>query len=138
MVAPDGGERTIRVLHVDDDPAFLDIAATFIELRLPGVTVETSTDVESALRSVLDGRPFDCVISGHRPPEVDGLSLLDRLRERGPSVPFVLYAWDRPLEVIEALRGYEHTAYVSKGGLKQFDALIDQLRSMLEPLDADP
>ena len=46
-------------------------------------------DADGALAALDAG--FDCVVSDHEPPALDGLSLLRAVRERFPALPFVLH-----------------------------------------------
>lgn len=44
-----GVETKIRVLHIDDDPEFGDLTATYLERTDGGISVESVTDVGGAM-----------------------------------------------------------------------------------------
>lgn len=74
------------VLVVDDDPAI--VRTLGINLRARGYDVETAGDGRSALQVVEERLP-DAVILDLGLPDLDGLAVLQRLRERH-SVPVVI------------------------------------------------
>ena len=82
--------RPIHVLHVEDDEAFADLAATYLERDDGGapLSVTTATDPEAALDR-LGGA--DCVVSDYEMRTMDGLDLLEAVREDHPELPFVLF-----------------------------------------------
>ena len=80
----------IRVLHVDDDPAFGDLTARLLEREDDRLEVTTATGVEAGL-DALDAEPFDCVVSDYEMPGTDGLAFLEAVRDRDAEIPFVLF-----------------------------------------------
>ena len=70
----------IRVLHVDDDPAFADLTASFLRKSDPAFAVSTSTNPDEALEQFRES-DFDCVVSDHDMPGATGLELLEQVRE---------------------------------------------------------
>jgi PAS domain S-box-containing protein len=78
-----------RVLLVDDDPEHAEMAAAALE-REGRLAVETADGPASALDRFEAGG-FDCVVSDHEMGERTGLDLFAAVRERDPTVPFVLY-----------------------------------------------
>ncbi|MFB6156500.1 MAG: PAS domain S-box protein [Haloferacaceae archaeon] len=60
--------------------------------------VTTAADAAAALDR-LDGVAADCVVSRHRPPSVDGLTPLDRLRDERPGLPSLVVV-DTPGEAV--------------------------------------
>ncbi|WAI01992.1 response regulator [Methanogenium organophilum] len=104
----------IRVLLVDDEPALLDITKIFLQ-RESEFSVVTAHSGKKALE-FLDTEPFDVIISDYEMPWMDGLTLLSTIRERGMSLPFIIFTGKgREEVVIEALnRGADF--YLQKGG----------------------
>ena len=85
------GARTdpIRVLHVDDDPAFVDLAATFLEREDDRIEVLTATNAEVGLDRLDEG--VDCIVSDYEMPRLDGIEFLERVRAAGDDRPFILF-----------------------------------------------
>jgi CheY-like chemotaxis protein len=52
----------IRILHVDDDPAFVELTATFLERECDRFVVDSATDADAGLDR-LAGADIDCVVS---------------------------------------------------------------------------
>ncbi|MFB6157848.1 MAG: PAS domain S-box protein [Haloferacaceae archaeon] len=107
----------IRVLHVDDYEEFVRLAAERMEREDERLAVETADDAAAALERLDDGTApdIDCVVSDYEMPGMDGLDLLDAVRERDPDLPFVLFT-GRGDETVarDALRAGA-TDYVRKG-----------------------
>jgi CheY-like chemotaxis protein len=64
----------IRILHVDDDEAFLKLAKQCLELNVD-IQVETAHSVEEALEKLGKGT-FDVIVSDYEMFEKDGLEFL--------------------------------------------------------------
>jgi DNA-binding NtrC family response regulator len=91
-----------RVLLVDDDPTVLSSLGE--ALGDFGVEVHTADSAEDAL-SRLDALAPDIVISDIRMPGMDGIGLLQVVRERAPGVDVVLMtAYDDMPTVVRAMR----------------------------------
>ena len=118
----------IQVLHVDDDPALLDLAADFLE-RLDGeMTLLSETDPR-AVPERLETEAIDCVISDMRMPECDGVELCRRVREDHPDLPFVLFTSERGDDVVEEAMDAGATDFIAKDpGVEQYERLADRVR----------
>ena len=82
--------REVSVLHVDDEAAFTDLVATFLERedeRLAVVTEQSAADGLAAL----DGGDIDCIVSDYQMPGTDGIEFLEAVREEHPDLPFILF-----------------------------------------------
>ncbi|MGQ3411478.1 response regulator [Natrinema sp. LN54] len=87
----------IHVLCVDADPDSRASTAAALERRRADIDVTTAKSGRKGL-AVFDAesdaepdRTVDCVVSDYELPGVDGLELLAAVRERDPTVPFILF-----------------------------------------------
>jgi two-component system response regulator AtoC len=114
-----------RVLIVDDDPL---IRRSLSEaLRETGSDVTVADDGEHAL-SLFHAAAPDVVLSDVRMPKMDGLALLETLRERAPTVDVILMtAFDDMPTVVAAMRGGAVEFLVKPVDLHQLRALLDRV-----------
>ncbi len=118
-------EKTIRVLHVDDDAWFLAVAKQCLE-EPSQFQVDTAMSAEEALEK-LKRSEYDAVVCDYQMPRKNGLELLRELRQQGNDVPFILFTCKGKEEIaIEALNsgvyryvGKEGNAEVTYGELKR-------------------
>jgi PAS domain S-box-containing protein len=93
---------TIKVLHVDDDQAFVKVAKQCLETQ-GEFEVDTASSVDEALEK-LKKTDYDAVVSDYQMPGKDGLEFLKKLREKGNTVPFIVFTGKGREEVtIQAL-----------------------------------
>lgn len=105
----------IRVLHVEDDAAFADLVATYLERERESFTVVTETDPREVLDR-LEETPVDCVVSDYEMPHLDGLDVLEAIRERYPDLPFVLFTGQGSEEIASEAISAGVTEYLQKRG----------------------
>ena len=74
----------MRVLVVDEERTLTDLM--LMALRYEGWDVKTASDGTSAIRTAREWRP-DAVILDVRLPDIDGLRVLERLREKDRQLP---------------------------------------------------
>jgi len=79
----------MKVLHVDDDRDILWLAKEYLEKENQRLKIETTTSAEEGLK-LLENGDFDLVISDYAMPEMNGLELLQELREES-DIPFILF-----------------------------------------------
>jgi PAS domain S-box-containing protein len=85
-------DEPTRVLHVDDSPAFLDVSADVLGREHEQISLRTAMSARDALDRHIDGgETVDCIVSDYDLPEMDGLAFLERVRERDPDLPFILF-----------------------------------------------
>ena len=118
---------TIRVLHVDDDPGFLELVATFLERERGRIEVDTATDAEEGLEFLAD-RAVDCVVSDHDMPGKNGIEFLRTVRETDPELPFVLFTGKGSEEVASDAVSAGVTDYLRKGtGTERYELLANRI-----------
>jgi len=123
---------SIRVLHVDDDPTLGDLVATFLEEEDDRISVVTVEDASEAL-AALDDHDIDCVVSDYDMPHMNGLQLLDAVRERSPGLPFILFTGKGSEEIAgEAIsRGVDD--YLQKEtGTEQYAVLANRIGNVVD------
>ena len=81
-------ETNIRTLVVDDSDFFAEMTADTLTQQ-HGIKSVAANSATEALERLDDGG-FDCVVSDYEMPEMDGLELLEEIRETNPSIPFIL------------------------------------------------
>ncbi|MFE4196949.1 response regulator [Paenarthrobacter sp. NPDC056912] len=113
------------VLVVDDDPHI--VRALAITLRGHGYTVATATDGESALHAAAQ-RPVNVVILDLGLPDLDGKTVITRLREWSTVPILVLSARHGSEDKVEALDAGADDYITKPFGL---DELLARLRVLL-------
>ena len=92
-----------RILVVDDEPSIVDAVGT--ALRYEGFDVQDATTGRDALASVTRAEP-DLIVLDWMLPDLDGIEVARRLRERGyKSAILFLTAKDAVENKVDALRG---------------------------------
>ncbi|MDH5019483.1 PAS domain-containing protein [Halobacterium rubrum] len=121
--------RPIEVLHVEDDETFGELAATYLERDDGGrpLSVTTVADPESALDHV---DAADCVVSDYEMPKMDGLELLEVVREDDPDLPFVLFTGKGSEATASEAISAGVTDYLQKDtGTDQYAVLANTVRN---------
>lgn len=118
---------TIEILHIDDDPTFLDLTESFLENELDAVEVTTVNSPEEVL-TTLDSQSIHCVVSDYEMPGTDGLELLDAVRERYSDLPFILYTGKGSEEIAAKAINAGVTGYLQKGGPDQHRRLANRVK----------
>ena len=127
----------IRVLHVDDDPDFADMAATFLEREDDRFEVLTATGVDAGLdRLVEEG--VDCVVSDYDMPGRNGIEFLETVRSERPKLPFVLFTGRGSEEIASRAISAGVTEYLQKrGGTDQYTVLANRIANSVRAFRAE-
>ena len=113
----------VRVLHVDDDRQFVDVAAARLERENDRIEVATATSAAEGLDHIAE-TPVDCVVSDYNMPGPDGIEFLEAVREEYPDLPFILFTGTGNEAVAgEAVRAGA-TDYLRKNGAEDRYALL--------------
>jgi PAS domain S-box-containing protein len=121
----------IRVLHVDDDADYVDLVATLLEREDERIEVVSATSGPAAL-DLLDDERVDCIVSDYEMPEMDGLALLQAVRDREhqADLPFVLFTGKGSEQVASDAISAGVTDYLRKAaGADRFALLANRVRN---------
>lgn len=88
--SPKGGtNRSIRVLHLEDDPRDAELIRQ--KLRTEGLDCDISwVDRKETFETALAHEAFDLVIADYNLPDYDAMSALARVREKQPELPVIV------------------------------------------------
>ncbi len=122
----------IQVLHVDDDPELVELTAAFLEREYGSFEVVGATSASEGLER-LDADPPDCVVSDYNMPGMDGIELLQTVREEFPELPFILYTGRGSEAVASDAISAGVTDYLQKQpGSEQFELLANRIRNAVQ------
>lgn len=122
----------VSVLHVDDEPNFADMAATFLERADERLSVATATGASEALDHLAE-HDVDCVVSDYEMPETDGIEFLEAVRDRYPDLPFILYTGKGSEEIASDAVSAGVTDYLQKEtGTGQYAVLANRITNAVQ------
>jgi len=122
----------IRILHIDDDPDFVDLAEAFLEREDDRITVRTATSPSAGLELLAD-REIDCVVSDYDMPGQNGIEFLEAVRERHSELPFILYTGKGSEEIASDAISAGVTDYLQKeSGTGQYAVLANRIGNAVE------
>ena len=123
---------SVRVLHVDDDAPFVETAATLLEQASERFQVQTATAVQEAV-TILEDDAVDCIVSDYDMREENGLDFLDKVRERDPELPFILFTGKGSEEIASEAISRGVTDYLQKEGNRdQFTILANRIEHAVD------
>ena len=122
---------SIDVLHVDDDPEFAELVATFLDRESDRIAVETAIGADAAL-DALDGG-VDCVVADYDMPGTNGIELLETVRSTHPDLPYILYTGKGSEEIASEAISAGVTDYLQKGGgTGQYAVLANRITNAVD------
>jgi len=119
----------IDILHVDDEPDFLDLVAEMLAREADTFNITTAVSAAEGLEK-LATTDIDCIVSDYQMPEQDGIEFLKAVRENHPELPFILFTGEGTEEVASAAIAAGATDYLQKGhGAEQYELLANRIQN---------
>lgn len=122
----------MKVLLVDNDPLFLELSKTFLEVFYNII----SDTVESAGKAleILEEESYDVVVADYDMPYMDGITFLKTIRNRSINIPFILFSGVDEREIMSyAMENGAHSFIQKKGDPKsQYSELSKQIRQITD------
>lgn len=123
----------IRVLHIEDEEPLADLTALQLEKIDERISVFTETDAERCLDRLHEDAPIDCIVSDYNMPSMNGIELLETVRERHPDLPFILFTGRGSEEVAASAITAGVTDYLQKEtGTDQYKVLANRIANTVE------
>jgi PAS domain S-box-containing protein len=120
-----------RILHIDDEPGFADMAADFLEREVTAFEVETAENARRGLE-MLSESDYQCVISDYDMPGLNGIDFLEEVRETHPDLPFILYTGKGSEQVASDAISAGATDYLQKeSGTGQYELLANRIQNAI-------
>ncbi|GAB3692555.1 response regulator [Halorubrum pallidum] len=125
-------DESIRVLHVEDDTAFADLTASYLNRLDSGFKHESAQTIETAERR-FESESFDAVVSDFDLPDGTGIDFLEHVRGKDAELPFVLFTGKGSEEVASEAISAGVTDYLQKrGGTDQYEVLVNRIRNAVD------
>ena len=123
---------SVTVLHVDDDPALLDLTADALEAADDRFEVLSEEQPAAALDR-LDEASVDCVVSDYGMPGMNGVEFLTAVRDQYPDLPFILFTGEGSETVASEAISAGATDYLRKGAERnQYTLLTNRVANAVE------
>lgn len=105
----------VKVLHIDDSPEFVEMAATFLQKNNDSFDVVSVTD-PTEVPPILEEDDFDCVVSDCGMPDMamDGIELHSEVRSEHPDIPYIFFTGTSRSEFPDEAVSDEATAHMEK------------------------
>jgi len=120
--------ESVTVLHVDDDEEFAALTAEYLAAADDSLDVTTVGDPDAALDRLAIG-DVDCVVTDLDLGAGDGIELVERVRERAPGVPCLLFTARNNEALVERALDAGATEYLQKGRPAQFTLLAHRIHT---------
>ncbi|TKX66090.1 PAS domain-containing protein [Halorubrum sp. GN11GM_10-3_MGM] len=122
----------IRVLHVDDDPEFVETAATLLEAASERITVDTATSASDGFQRLAAAR-VDCVVTDYEMPGQTGIEFLEAIREDRPDLPVILFTGKGSEAIASDAIAVGVTEYLQKSAVKgQYGVLANRVHNAVD------
>lgn len=127
----------VRILHVDDEPDFLEITAEFLQRKNERFTVDVATSAADGLDRLTENA-YDCIVSDYEMPGQDGIEFLKAVRKDHPDLPFVLFTAKGSETIASEAISAGVSEYLQKGsGTDQYTVLANRIENLVSRREAE-
>lgn len=128
----DRDNERIRVLHVEDDPAFAELVTDFLTREDEDFEVLTEHSAADGIYR-LSRTEVDCIVSDFDMPGMNGLEFFEHIPEEFSDIPFILFTGKGSEEVAGDAISLGITDYLQKGrGIDQYTVLANRITNAVE------
>jgi len=122
--------KKIKVLHIDDDPTFLEIFKTMFRSDFDITSRDSAVDI----LAVLDEGGMDAIVLDYEMPGRNGLDVLREVRGHHPSMPVLFYTGQGNEEVARQAFTEGATDYFVKHttAIAQKEKIVNSIRKAVE------
>jgi DNA-binding NarL/FixJ family response regulator len=92
----------MRILVVDDHQLFIDGVRHILERLDDQVVITEANRTQEAIEILESGREFDLILIDLSMPGIDGMSMLQRMHERGVWLPLVVISGEEDVRTIKS------------------------------------
>lgn len=132
----DAFDEPITVLHIDDDEDICQLTKEFLERQAEHLKVQTCYQPTGVLET-LANEDIDCIVSDYNMPELNGIELLEKVRQTYPDLPFILYTGKGSEEVASDAISAGVTDYLQKEtGSDQYTVLANRIENAVSQFRA--
>jgi two-component system response regulator PilR (NtrC family) len=113
-----------KILIIDDEKSVLDMLN--VVFKKEGYRVKKSLSAQKALE-LIDGEDFDLIISDIRLPQISGMELLRKIKEKKPEIPVVMItAFGTIKQAVEALKAGAIDYVVKPFDVEELKIIVSQ------------
>jgi PAS domain S-box-containing protein len=124
--------EAISVLVVDDDPDMAALTQTYLEKERGGFDIDVYTNPTDALDGV-ESMEADAIVSDYDMPRMDGLELLEAVRDSDIEIPFILFTGKGSEEIASKAISMGVTDYLQKDAkASKYSVLANRIENYVE------
>lgn len=123
-------EGLTQILFIDDDPSWNEAIKSIFDSVDSDMNVTTVNSVEVAKDRLSDG-DFDCVISDYKMPGMDGIELLEYIRQNYRNLPYILVTAKGNESLASEAIALGVDDYLTKDMMKQPEILLNRIENVV-------
>lgn len=120
----------VCILLADDHQLFVDGISHILKKLADEVEITAVSDAQQTIDAIESGQEFDLILLDLDMPGMDGLSILQRMHERGHWLPIVVVSGTERVKTIKDALDYGALGFVPKAHNSQ--QMLDAMRAVLE------